>query len=209
MELQHINVKLFLDPSSELDLWEFVPVFHSWIQAQNREELLIDVADYRHVSGGPAIVLLGHDADYSIEIRENRLGIRYNRKTIVAGTNQDRLSQALRSVLKACEKLEDDRRLNRQIQIGKREIKLFINDRLLVPNLQSSYDSVESEIKKFLADRLDGFDFTLHREEDPRNPCGLLVRTSLEFEVEGLLKKLGTHVSETAASQGENQLMQE
>jgi len=206
MELQHINVKLFLDSSPNLDLWDIVPVFHSWIQAQSREELLIDVADYRHVPGGPGIVLIGHDADYSLDICENRLGIRYNRKTIVSGTNRDRLSQSLGMALKACEKLEADPRLNGQIRFGRREIKVFVNDRLLVPNLPSSYESVESEIKDFFADLLNGLGIAIHREEKPENFFGLTAKTSREFEVYGLLKKLGMQVSESVSSSSREKL---
>jgi hypothetical protein len=207
MELQHINVKLFLDPSSNLDLWEVVPVFHGWIQAQNREELLIDVADYRHVPGGPGIVLIGHDADYSLDNSENRLGIRYNRKTILSGSNQYRLSQALGAALEASERLESDHRLKGQIRFGRREIKVFVNDRLLVPNVQSSYDSIESEIEKFFADLLNGLGFALHREDNPRNPFGLTVETSREFEVDRVLKKLGIQVSETISASAEGKII--
>jgi hypothetical protein len=200
MELQHINVKLFLDSSPNLDLWDIVPVFHSWIQGQSREELLIDVADYRHVPCGPGIILIGHDADYSLDNSENRLGIRYNRKNIVSGTNRDRLSLSLGMALKACERLEADPRLKGQIQFGRREIKVFVNDRLLVTNLPSSYESIESEIKDFFADLMNGLGIAIHREETPGNFFALTVKTSGEFEVYGLLKKLGVQVSETVSS---------
>ena len=197
MELQHINVKLFLDSSPSLDLWGVVPVFHSWIQTQIWDELLIDVADYRHVPAGPGIVLVGHEADYSVDNSENRLGLRYNRKTKVDGTNPDRLCQALSAALKACERLEADDRLKGQIRFGRSELKVSVNDRLLVPNFQSSYESIEPEIKFFFADLLNGTDFVLSREDNPRNPFGLTVKAGREFEIEGLLKKLGVKASES------------
>jgi hypothetical protein len=195
MELQHINVKLFLDPTPNLDLWEVVPVFHSWIQTQLWEELLIDVADYRHVPAGPGIVLVGHEADYSIDNSENRLGLRYNRKTKVSGTNPDRLCQALKAALMACERLEADDRLKGQVRFGRSELKVFVNDRLLVPNVQSSYESIEPEINFFFADLFNGKDFDLRREDNPRNSFGLTVKAGREFEIEELLKKLSGKVS--------------
>jgi hypothetical protein len=196
MELQHINVKLFLDPAPSLNLWEVVPVFHSWIQTQLWEELLIDVADYRHVPAGPGIVLVGHEADYSVDNSENRLGLRYNRKTKVNGTNQDRLRQAFRAALMACERLEADDRLKGQIRFGRSELKVFVNDRLLVPNLPSSYESIEPEIKLFFADLLNESDFVLSREDNPRNLFGLTVKASREFEIEKLVKKISGKISE-------------
>ena len=82
MELQHLNVKLLLENSQDLDLDAIVNIFHGWIQEQLCEELLLDVADYRHVHHGPGVVLIGHEADYAIDNTDGRWGIRYNRKAV-------------------------------------------------------------------------------------------------------------------------------
>ena len=57
MELQHLNVKLLVKEPEEAALEPLIPVFHSWIEEQVFEELLLDVADYRHVHAGPGVVL--------------------------------------------------------------------------------------------------------------------------------------------------------
>ena len=49
-------------------------VFHQWIRDSVCPEMLIDVADYRHVPAGPGVMLIGHEANYSLDNRENRLG---------------------------------------------------------------------------------------------------------------------------------------
>jgi len=54
MELQHVNVKLFIEKPGEVDLGALIPVFQQWIEAQIFEGLLLDVADYRHVPAAPA-----------------------------------------------------------------------------------------------------------------------------------------------------------
>jgi hypothetical protein len=95
LELQHINVRLPLKDPENIDFDAVIPVFHSWIQGQVCVELLLDVADYRHVHGGSGIVLIGHEADYSLDNTDNRWGIRYNRKTAVHGDNQKRLERLL------------------------------------------------------------------------------------------------------------------
>jgi hypothetical protein len=46
------DLKLFLDAASRFDLEECIPIFHRWIQDQALDEVLIDVADYRHVHHG-------------------------------------------------------------------------------------------------------------------------------------------------------------
>ena len=43
----------------EADLEPLIPIFHGWIQDQVSEELLLDVADYRHVPAGPGVMLIG------------------------------------------------------------------------------------------------------------------------------------------------------
>src|SRR5579864_4377903 len=105
MQLQHVNVKLLLQYPEAADLEALIPVFHTWIENQNGDELLIDVADYTHVPAGPGIVLIGHEGNYSVDNTGNRLGVRYNRKAVFDGGNQDCLAQAARSALTACQRL--------------------------------------------------------------------------------------------------------
>src|SRR5207249_11305408 len=112
VELQHVNVKLLLESPEDLNLDEVITVFHSWIQDQVCEGLLLDVTDYRHVHHGPGVVLIGHEADYCIDNTDGRLGIRYNRKARLDGSNRDRLAQGVRAVLAAAERLQQDIRLN-------------------------------------------------------------------------------------------------
>ena len=111
MELQHVNVKLYVENPEGTDLEVLIPVFHNWIQDQVCEELLIDVADYRHVHQGPGVVLIGHEANYSLDNTDNRLGVRYNRKALIAGSNQDRFTQATRAALTAYRRLDSDPRV--------------------------------------------------------------------------------------------------
>ena len=91
LELQHINVKLFVNDAEKIDLEAVIPVFHRWIQEQIFDELLLDVANYSHVPDGPGVVLIGHEADYALDNTDGKLGVRYNRKAPMAGKNQDRL----------------------------------------------------------------------------------------------------------------------
>src|SRR5262249_46133967 len=106
MELQHLNVKFFVEQPETVDLEPFMGVFNHWIQDQVvPDELLIDVADYRHVWGGPGVVLVGHEANYSLDNGEHRLGLLYNRKAPVPGSNTDRLRQAVRAALLAAQRL--------------------------------------------------------------------------------------------------------
>ena len=74
MNLQHVNVKLLIEDFGDAGLERLIPVFHGWIQARARPELLLDIADYRHVPAGPGVVLIGHEANYSVDNTDNRMG---------------------------------------------------------------------------------------------------------------------------------------
>ena len=94
MDMQHVNVKLMLANPDAVDLEPLVPIFHSWIQEQAPGDLLLDIADYRHVPAGPGVVLIGHQGDVSVDNIQDRLGVRYNRKAELDGDNQSRMRQA-------------------------------------------------------------------------------------------------------------------
>jgi hypothetical protein len=192
VELQHINVKLLLNNAVELDLDPLIPLFHSWIQQQGCEELLLDVADYRHVRGGPGIILIGHEADYSLDNTDNRLGVRYNRKAVLDGGNQERLAQAARAALKACQRLEEDPTLNAKLKLSfnGQEIEIFINDRALVPNRGDIREAVDPDFQAF-ADRLfGGGEYSLSFDSDPRRLLRVSLKASGSFAVQELLQNL-------------------
>ena len=75
MDTVKYELKFFLDDTAGVEMEEFIPVFHDWIQTQQLAELLIDVADYRHVPHGPGVVLIAHDAHYAMDLADDRLGL--------------------------------------------------------------------------------------------------------------------------------------
>ena len=190
MDLQHVNVKLMLANPGELDLELLIPVFHSWIQEQVPGELLLDVADYRHVHAGPGVVLIGYQGDYSVDNNQNRLGVRYNRKDPLDGSNQSRLAQAVVAALTACRRLETDARLEGRFRFNGKELELFINDRLLAPNHESTRKAAEPELREFLGRLFRGKDYSLSFGNDPRKLFAASVESAQPFAVADLLANL-------------------
>ena len=188
IELQHINVKLLLKHPENLNLDSVIPVFHSWIQDQIFDELLLDVADYRHVKHGPGLMLIGHQADYSLDNTDGLLGVRYNRKVPLAGTNLDRLIQATRSALLACQRLESDTRLNKRFHFNGHDIQLVINDRLLTPNNQQTRQAAAPDFQ-VLANKLFGH-AELSYNVDPRRLLSASIRSAKPVSTGELLKNL-------------------
>jgi hypothetical protein len=194
LDIQHVNVKLMLQNPEEVNLERVIPVFHRWIEERACEELLLDVADYRHVPAGPGVVLIGHEANYSVDNADNSLGVRYNRKAVLDGTLQDRLEQAVRAAIGACQRLEADPRLNGGIRFNRREMEIFINDRLLAPNSNGTREALEPEIRALGQRLFKGAEYSLrHEPSDPRKLFSVSITTEKEFELSEMLENLLTH----------------
>jgi hypothetical protein len=192
VNLQHVNVKLFLKSNGSADLDSLIPVFHGWIQDRVCEELLLDVADYRHVPAGPGVVLIGLQADYGVDNNDDRLGLRYNRKAALDGTNQDRLRQATRAALTACQRLEADQRLEGKLQFNGQEIEIFINDRLLAPNTDATREAASPDLQSLAQKLFGGSEYSLSYNTDPRRLFTAFVKASRPFPVADLLRNLNS-----------------
>ena len=195
MELQHLNVKLLVkllvkEPEAAA-LEPLIPVFHGWIESQIVEELLLDVADYRHVHAGPGVVLIGHQANYSVDHTDERWGVRYNRKAALIGSNQDRLRQAVRAAATACQRLEAEPRLEGKFRFDGQELEFFVNDRLLAPHSESTREALRPELDSFFEKLFRGNEYLLTYASDTRKPFGVSVKSSQSFSATDLLANLG------------------
>jgi hypothetical protein len=187
MDLQHVNVKFLVSDPESVDLEPLIPVFHRWIQGQVCDELLLDIADYRHVPAGPGVVLIGHQADYSLDNTNDRLGVRYNRKAVFDGTNRDRLKQAASSALKTCLRLEGEAALQGKIHFNGQDVELFINDRLIAPNREETRQRLDPEFRAFFDTLFRGSRYSMTYDTDRRHLLGVSVRASKFFAAADLL----------------------
>jgi hypothetical protein len=187
MNLQHVNIKFYVEDPESLKLADFSGIFNSWIQRHLTEDMLVDVADYLHVHNGPGILLIGHEANYSLDNNAGRLGLLYNRKAQLEGSNEDKLIQAARAALSAARILEKENGL----KFNGREAQLIINDRLLAPNTLETFAALEADLKG-LFDRLyKGYSYELNQKPDPRERFTVNVKATASFDVESLLQNLG------------------
>ena len=193
MELQHVNVKLPLAPLDEpvdIFLGRLIPVFHTWIREQRPTDLLIDIADYRHVPDGPGVLIIGHSGSISVDNTDGRLGVRYNAKTPLECTNQDRLRQAARSALEACRRLEGEPQLGGKLRFAGREVAIFFNDRLLSPNLDTTREAARPEIETFARKLFAGAPFSFSWVTDPRRLLTAAISVNRSFSAADLLANL-------------------
>lgn len=170
-DLQHVNVKIFASPRAKAPWHELIPLFHRWIQEQAMPELLIDVADYTHVPGGPGVMLIGHDAFYSVDNRTNQVGFLYNRRTTVEGTAEEKVRQAWESARRGATRLSAD--LSGALEFDETDLEIFINDRLLAPNTEQTFEALAPVLRNVF-----GEDAELLWDRDPRGLFRVRVRPS-------------------------------
>lgn len=100
-----LQVKVFAHQSEEAFVPQVVPIFHRWITERVLDEVLVDVADYRHVSHGPGIMLVGHESNYHLDEQHGQLGlVCFRKRAFVA--ERDPLLDAIRRALFACAQIE-------------------------------------------------------------------------------------------------------
>jgi hypothetical protein len=191
MELQKLNVKLFVEPSGPVPLTDFIEIFHSWIQAT--DGIYHDVADYSHMDAGPGIVLIANDANISIDESDNRRGLLYSRKRALSGSNQERLHSVLRSALEAFRKLEGEPKLKGRFRLLGNEAVIAINDRLTWPNTDESFAEVAAEIQLLGKALFSDAEITLEHEAEKRKRLSVRIKASRSFGINELLARLNNN----------------
>jgi hypothetical protein len=168
MEVQHVNVKIFAQEPVAIDLAAAIPVFHRWIQQRATAGLLIDVADYRHVPGGPGVMLIGHEAHYSLGETGGRFGLLYNRRTAADGSTRQKLREAYDAAWAACRRLEDEPEFRSKLKFHPGDVEVVFNDRCLTPNTDDTWESLRPELEGFFTELWGAGAFDIQRTGEPR-----------------------------------------
>ena len=188
MDLQKINVKFFVASSGGIRLTDLIDIFNSWIQGSDGD--YYDVADYSHMHAGPGILLISHEANISMDDTGNRLGLLYNRKQPLAGSNREKLQFVFKSALEFCQRIENEPALQGRLKFQANEIMFLINDRLLAPDTEETLRAVQPDLERLAEALYAGARFTLTHRKDARERFAVEIKTPAHFEISELLKNL-------------------
>jgi len=177
MELQKLNVKFFVEQPNAIALTDFIEIFHSWIQAT--DGVYHDVADYSHMQAGPGIVLVANDANVSIDESGNRRGLLFSQKAPLAGSNQDKLRQVIRSAMEYCRKLQTEPALRGKLRFSVNEALVSLNDRLLGEDSPAAFEALKSDVEAVAKELFPGATVTGNRDADARRRLSLHIRISV------------------------------
>lgn len=183
---QHLDLKipLRLEPGQPLpDLSALIPVFHRWVRERLVPgELLIDVADYRHVPNGPGVMVVGHESNTSLDLTDGKPGLRYVRKTPVAGDTQAALAQAWGALTHARRLLEDDPALGGAFRFDRHAVEVRVNDRLLAPNEPKTLEALLPEVLRLFDAAVSRGTVDAAHTSRPRELFCLTFRTSVPLD---------------------------
>jgi hypothetical protein len=169
-------VKVFAKTDAKFDVGDAIPVFHRWIQKRDLPEMLIDVADYSHVPEGPGVLLIAHEANYSLDYGHDQLGLLYNRKAKGTGDAQAQLRQAYDAALTACQRLENEPEFRGKLVFDRQNLELVFNDRWLHPNTDEAWRDVKGEATRFFDGVFGAGTYVLERAGEPRERLRATVR---------------------------------
>lgn len=148
---KRISLKFELAEGATVELAALVPVFQRWIQEDAVEGLLIDVADYKHIHEGPGVILVGHEGDYAIDLKDGRPGLRYTLKRESHDSLSAQLQVILRRARLAARQLEAEPSLD-GLAFAYQAGLITFHDRLNAPNTPEGFTGYRDEIAAFLAE---------------------------------------------------------
>ena len=196
MDSLKYDLKLFLDETSEVDLDPCIPIFHHWIQEQCLDEVLIDVADYRHVHHGPGVILIAHDAHYGMDLTGGRAGLLYSRRRETSPSRatlhstRERLHSVFHCALTAAQRLEAEAAFEGRLRFRGDELLLRINDRLLAPNTAETFEHLCAQLQPFLATLYAEGTVKMAWHADPKSAMTVTIKTAYAPHVGTLLTRL-------------------
>ena len=165
MDLQQINIKVFVTEDSRISYENFIKVFNRWMAEEDQDDYL-NYADYSFTHAGPGVLLISKRANYSIDNAYNRHGFLYNRKHKTDGSNRQKLHQAFLETLQRCCRLQEAEELENEVRFNGDDILFMVNNRHIAPNTDESFEGIRQELSLVLKHMYRSEDFTLERASD-------------------------------------------
>jgi hypothetical protein len=142
MESQRYAFKLFAEPAANVPSHDLVLFFHRVIQDRLLDETTVDVTDYSHVPNGPGVMLICHEAHYSMDRGEGLLGLKCATKRGATGDARARLRRVIGKTLRAAAALEKHEILGGRLRFDTKSALFSIEDRLVAPPTDESFAAI-------------------------------------------------------------------
>ena len=134
---------------------------------------------------------------HGVDERGGRRGFLFSQKARLEGSNQERLARVFQTALENCRRLQAEPALQRKIEFRFDEFEITLNDRLLAPNGDESYQALKAEVEPFVSRLFGGAPVSLQQESDARRRVRLRIQAMAPVELAALL----SHVESKANGQ--------
>ena len=122
-------------------------------------ELLLDVADYKHILDGPAILLVGHEGRLRDRLQRRKTWAALPPQTDLGDNLSHALGTTLSQALHGVKLTENDVELQGKLKLRTDGATIVLLDRLNYPNMASNGDGVRfGRLRESPADRESGRD---------------------------------------------------
>lgn len=165
--IKAVDVKVFATKGGDINPYEFMGVLQRWIREHKVAGILIDVADYSHIPNGPGVILVGHEANVSVDYAGGRMGLLYRYKWPAEPDTPGRIEAAVKYALDAAEKLETEPEFKGRLEFDRTKVEVIANDRLRAPNTDEAAAEFSAAVETAVAGVLGGAKVIRH-EGDPR-----------------------------------------
>lgn len=188
MELERFCLKFFARPDTNVDDEIFITIFHDWIRYQKLSGVLLDVADYRHVPDGPGVMLITHHINFAMDRLDGRFGLFAQQKLNQADNRRDQILALVRATIAFGALLESDWRVKKNLSLEGGQFHLMSNDRLRLPNTDSAYHNILSDLEVAATIVYPGRDVSIARvENDPRERLTAVVDADVSINMKELM----------------------
>ncbi len=191
METQRATLKLFAAAPCEATSKEYTLFFHRTIQEGGLRETFVDVTDYSHVPDGPGVMLICHEAHYSMDRAAGRLGLKCATKRGATGDSAARIRRVLGKTLSACAAMESHEALSGKIRFSTDTLLFSIEDRLVAPSSAETFEAIAPVLSRVLSE-VWGAAPSLTRAGSPKECFQVAATMSASPPLPELLNRLGT-----------------
>jgi hypothetical protein len=145
------------------------------------------------VKEGPGVLLIAHEANYSLDETDGKRGLLYLQKRPGEKTAGEHLRTAFRRAFQTCRLLEEDTQFKGKLKFNSLHFRVFINDRLTAPYGAKNHEELEGDLRPFLDKLFGGAPYLILPEKDPKKRVGFEVKVEGSLSSEELLARLKTN----------------
>lgn len=190
VDLQRIHLKLLAKAPSNFSVDPFLSIFARQRSEQENLERWVDLADYAHMPRGAGMLLVGHRANFSIDLGDPGPGFLYAGKLALTGSIEKRILETFGRCLALVEVLLKQPEYPSSLEPCWGSWELVINDRLTAPNTAETDTVLRADIETAL-DVLFGVDnYVTELQNDSRKRYGVSIRAHKIPTVEELKMNL-------------------